>query len=89
MIKIEENRLDHKSVSRIWATSRDRWFDDSEVDFDGVESCDSSAVAFLVKWGKCCRQRSQRLICHNAPPSLISLIRIYSVDDLMEFRNNG
>ena len=89
MIRIEETRLDHDSVSRIWTSCHDVWFADSEVDFTKVSSCDSSAVAFLVKWGKKCRERGQRLTCHNAPSSLISLIRLYQVDDLMEFRNNG
>ncbi len=88
MIKIEENKLNHQSISKLWS-KRQEWFSHDEVDLRNVENIDSSVAAFLVKWAIQCSQRQNKLICYNAPSTLISLINIYKVDGLMEFKNNG
>ena len=89
MLKIQQTRLDHESVAQIWKTSRNQWFSEQEADLSAVKSCDSSAVALLVKWAQACQGRNQRLVCLDAPAMLKSLVRMYGVETLMEFKNNG
>lgn len=84
MIKIEENKLTHKEISKIWNKEHLAWFSDNMVDFSNVENCDSSVVAFLVHWAKQCQNNNKKLSCFNVPNQLLELLQIYKVTSLIE-----
>ena len=85
MIELKENNLTHETVSQLWQNCHATWFTDTCADFSAVNNCDSSAVAFIVKWAKKCQERNQKLICKNVPAQLRELIQIYKATSLIEF----
>ena len=53
------------------------------IDFAGVGSIDSSAVALLLEWRRQAEARSKTLEFVNLPPNLLALARLYGVEDLI------
>lgn len=57
--------------------------EDLRVDFSKVESVDSAAVSLLLGWTRAA-QRSQRTMqVTGLPADLLSLARLYGVDELL------
>lgn len=55
----------------------------AEIDFSGVLTVDSAAVASLLAWQRAARSRSLPLIFKNLPASLCNLISLYDVTTLI------
>ena len=56
---------------------------DVQVDLADITQVDSAAVALLVALARVAKQNSRRLEVHNAPPSLVSLAKLYGVEDVL------
>ena len=57
--------------------------EDLRVDFSKVESVDSAAISMLLGWTRAA-QRSQRVLSVTGlPEDLLSLARLYGVDELL------
>ena len=87
MINIDHSLLNHECISSLWKSKiHTRWFLENEVDFKNVKTVDSSAVAFLIKWVKACKQRNEDLVCYNVPQQLTQLINIYNVTNYIKIK---
>ncbi len=86
MIKIEESNLTQETISKLWKSNKRSWFTDCNVDFSNVINCDSSTIAFIVKWAKNCQEHNQKLVCINVPKQLLELIQIYKIGSLIEIK---
>jgi phospholipid transport system transporter-binding protein len=53
------------------------------IDFAGITGVDSSAVALLLEWRRQALARSKRLEFVNLPANLLSLARLYGVEELI------
>jgi phospholipid transport system transporter-binding protein len=53
------------------------------IDFAGITAVDSSAVALLLEWRRQALSRARRLEFVNLPPNLLSLARLYGVEELI------
>jgi phospholipid transport system transporter-binding protein len=53
------------------------------IDFSGISSVDSSAVALLLEWRRQALARAKRLEFVNLPPNLLALARLYGVEELI------
>lgn len=53
------------------------------VDFSKVEAVDSAAVSMLLGWARAALQGQRDLRVLNIPDNLLSLARLYGVDDLL------
>jgi phospholipid transport system transporter-binding protein len=54
-----------------------------QVDFSKVEAVDSAAVSMLLGWARAALQGQRDLRVLNIPDNLLSLARLYGVDDLL------
>lgn len=54
-----------------------------QVDFSKVETVDSAAVGMLLGWARAARRSQRDLHVINPPEDLLSLARLYGVDDLL------
>lgn len=52
-------------------------------DLASVTQVDSSALSLLLSWQREAQRRSQPLSFRNIPDSLLSLTRLYGLDDLI------
>ncbi len=53
------------------------------IDFAAITGADSSAVALLLEWRRKALRRNKSLDFVNLPPALISLARLYGVEELI------
>jgi phospholipid transport system transporter-binding protein len=54
------------------------------IDFSGIDAIDSSAVALLLEWRRQAMQRGKTLVFVNLPANLLSLARLYGVEELIQ-----
>ena len=57
--------------------------EDLRVDFSRVESVDSAAVAMLLGWARAAQRGKRVLRVAGLPDDLLSLARLYGVDELL------
>lgn len=57
--------------------------EDLQVDFSRVESVDSAAVSMLLGWTRAAQRSQHVLRVTGLPDDLLSLARLYGVDDLL------
>ena len=57
--------------------------EDLQVDFSKVESVDSAAVSMLLGWTRAAQRSQRALRVMGLPDDLLSLARLYGVDDLL------
>ncbi len=56
---------------------------DLKVDFSKVESVDSAAISMLLGWARAAQHNKHRLQVKSLPKDLLSLARLYGVDELL------
>lgn len=56
------------------------------IDFAGITTVDSSAVALLLEWRRQARARGKALEFVNLPPTLLALAELYGVSELIRAR---
>jgi phospholipid transport system transporter-binding protein len=56
---------------------------DMRVDFSQAEAIDSAAVGMLLAWRRAAQQKQRDLRVVALPEGILSLARLYSVDDLL------
>ncbi len=54
------------------------------IDFSGITSVDSSAVALLLEWRRESQRLGKALRFVNLPPNLVALATLYGVVDLIQ-----
>jgi len=54
-----------------------------QVDFSQAEQIDSAAVGMLLAWRRAAQQKHRDLRVVALPEGMLSLARLYSVDDLL------
>ena len=54
------------------------------IDFSGITSVDSSAVALLLDWRRMAVKRGKTLAFANLPANLLSLAELYGVAELIQ-----
>ena len=81
---VVEGQLTMETVPALFESGLQRLAgEDLMVDFSKVESVDSAAVSMLLGWTRAA-QRSQRVLrVMSLPDDLLSLARLYGVDDLL------
>ena len=57
--------------------------EDLLVDMAGVEAVDSAAVSMLLGWTRAAQRGQRKLRAASLPEDLLSLARLYGVDDLL------
>lgn len=57
--------------------------EDMTVDFSRVDSVDSAAVGMLLGWARAAQRSKHELRVAAVPENLLSLARLYGVDDLL------
>ncbi len=57
--------------------------EDLQVDFSKVESVDSAAVSMLLGWSRAAQRNQRALRVKSLPKDLLSLARLYGVDELL------
>jgi phospholipid transport system transporter-binding protein len=57
--------------------------EDLLVDFSAVEAVDSAAVSMLLGWARAAQRSQRELRVTGLPDDLLSLARLYGVDDLL------
>jgi phospholipid transport system transporter-binding protein len=57
-----------------------------KVDLSAVSEVDSSAVSLLLAWVRDAERRGGKLQFLSVPENLLSLAKMYGVDDLIPFR---
>lgn len=57
--------------------------EDLLVDFSQVESVDSAAIGMLLGWSRAAQQKQRNFRVTNLPDDLLSLARLYGVDELL------
>ncbi|MEO8331529.1 MAG: STAS domain-containing protein [Gallionella sp.] len=79
-----QGHLNMETVPAWFATGMQRLAgDDLQVDFSGVESVDSAAVGMLLGWARAAQQGERLLRVAGLPENLLSLARLYGVDELL------
>ena len=57
---------------------------DVQLDFEGVESVDSSAVAVVMAWIRRLQAQNLTPVLKNVPSKMTSLMELYGVSELLE-----
>jgi len=57
---------------------------DCTIDFSGVKRCDSAALACVLAWLRAARATGGTLSLVALPPYLLSLARLYGVEQLLD-----
>lgn len=57
--------------------------EDFQVDFSQVDSVDSAAVSMLLGWTRAAQRTQHALRVKGLPEDLLSLARLYGVDELL------
>ena len=65
-------------------SAREHWPEegDATIDFAGVTEADSAALALIFKWQRDAEKKGRRIHCVNIPANVITLAKLYGVDDL-------
>jgi phospholipid transport system transporter-binding protein len=53
------------------------------IDLSDLTMVDSAAVATLLAWQRAAHRQGKKLILHNFPANLQSLVALYGVDELL------
>lgn len=56
---------------------------DAVIDFAGVTEADSAALALIFKWQRDAEKKGRKIHCVNVPANVITLAKLYGVDDLI------
>ena len=56
---------------------------DAVIDFAGVTEADSAALALIFKWQRDAEKKGHKIHCLNIPANVMSLAKLYGVDDLI------
>jgi len=56
---------------------------DATIDFSGVTEADSAALALIFKWQRDAEKKGRKIHCLNVPANVISLAKLYGVDNLV------
>ncbi|MGA7750382.1 MAG: STAS domain-containing protein [Gallionella sp.] len=59
-----------------------------QVDFSRVDSVDSAAVSMLLGWSRAARRVQHELHVKGLPEDLLSLARLYGVDEMLPKQSN-
>ena len=65
-------------------TSRPDLPDRLTIDFAGIASVDSSAVALLLEWRREALRLGKELVFVNLPQNLLALANLYGVEELIQ-----
>lgn len=81
---LESGGLTIETVPALFATGLQHLAsEDLRVDLSRVESVDSAAVSMLLGWERAAMRGKRELHVVNIPDALLSLARLYGVDDLL------
>jgi len=84
-----QGHLNMDTVPALFATGlRQLEQQDLLVDFSGVESVDSAAVSMLLGWERAAQRTERVLRVTGLPEDLLSLARLYGVDNLLPQQSN-
>jgi len=84
-----QGHLNMDSVPELFASGlRQLEQQDLLVDFSGVESVDSAAVSMLLGWERAAQRTERVLRVTGLPEDLLSLARLYGVDNLLPQQSN-
>ncbi len=79
-----QGHLNMETVPAWFATGLQRLAgEDLRVDFSRVESVDSAAVSMLLGWARAAQRSERVLSVAGLPTDLLSLARLYGVDELL------
>jgi phospholipid transport system transporter-binding protein len=79
-----QGNLNMDTVPALYATGVQRLSgEDLLVDFSQVESVDSAAVSMLLGWERAAQREARELRVKGLPEDLLSLARLYGVDQLL------
>ena len=79
-----QGHLNMETVPAWFATGLQRLAgEDLRVDFSRVESVDSAAVSMLLGWARAAQRNERVLSVAGLPTDLLSLARLYGVDELL------
>jgi len=79
-----QGNLNMDTVPALYATGVQRLSgEDLLVDFSQVESVDSAAVSMLLGWERAAQRAARELRVKGLPEDLLSLARLYGVDQLL------
>ena len=79
-----QGRLTIDTVPALFASGLQRLTTrDLCVDFTGVEGVDSAAISMLLGWKRAAQRGQRKLLLVGCPGELLSLARLYGVDDLL------
>ena len=65
-------------------TARENLPDRLTIDFAGIASVDSSAVALLLEWRREALRLGKELVFVNLPQNLLALANLYGVEELIQ-----
>lgn len=81
---VVRGRLDIATVPALFQTGLQHLAgEDLLVDLSGVESVDSAAVSLLLGWARAAQGSRRELRVTGLPADLLSLARLYGVDELL------
>ena len=81
---VMQGNLDMKTVPALFAIGlKHLASEDLHVDFSRVEAVDSAAVSMLLGWARAAQRSQRALHLVGLPDDLLSLARLYGVDDLL------
>lgn len=81
---VMQDPLDMDTVPALFATGlRHLSSHDLRVDFSRVKSVDSAAVSMLLGWARAAQRSQRTLKLVGLPDDLLSLARLYGVDELL------
>lgn len=79
-----QGNLDMNTVPVLFATGLKHLAEeDLHADFSRVEAVDSAAIAMLLGWARAAQRDKRVLRVADLPEDLLSLARLYGVDDLL------
>lgn len=81
---VMQGNLDMDTVPALYATGLKHLADaDLDVDFSRVDTVDSAAVSMLLGWARAAQRGQRKLRVAGLPDDLLSLARLYGVDELL------
>ncbi|OFZ66670.1 MAG: anti-sigma-factor [Betaproteobacteria bacterium RBG_16_56_24] len=81
---VMQGNLDMDTVPVLYATGLKHLAGaDLHVDFSRVEAVDSAAVSMLLGWARTAQRGQRELRVAGLPDDLLSLARLYGVDELL------
>ncbi len=81
---VVDGHLTIETVPALFETGLQRLAsEDLRVDFSKVESVDSAAISMLLGWKRAAQRSQHALHVAGLPDDLLSLARLYGVDELL------